>query len=201
VVVLGTLGIGAGLALQPLLANFIGGFVLVFEKSIRVGNRIEQGGLYGDVKHIGLRTTTITTNDNVDVIVPNVTLVSSQIINWSHDDPEVRVSVGVGVDYRCDPEKVRDLLLEVARSNPHVLQSRATDVLFEGFGDSAMQFVLRCWTRSHTSRPGVLKSELNFAISRTFRKNAISIPFPQRVLHLRSGWVGGAASREDCDEL
>ncbi len=119
------------------------------------------------------------------MILPTSHLVSKPVINWSHVDPIVRLRGPVPVAYDSDPEQVKQVLLGVASRCAGVLQDRPSDVLLDGFGDSALNFTLRVWTRDHASRPGVLRSELNFAILIALREARIEVPFPQRVVHLR----------------
>jgi len=187
VVLMGTFGLGLGLALQPLLSNFFGGIVLQLERSIKVGDRVEVGGLVGDVVSISLRAAVIITNDNIAVIVPNAQIISSQIVNWSHTDRNVRFALRVGVSYGSDPEEVKRVLLEVARAHKGVLVDPPPDVVFIGFGDSSLDFDLRFWTRDYITRPAILQSDLFFAVFRAFGERHIEIPFPQRDLHVRSG--------------
>ncbi|CAN5828817.1 mechanosensitive ion channel [soil metagenome] len=187
VVVVGTLGIGIGLALQPLLANFVGGLVLLVERPLKVGDRIEIDGTAGLVVHIGARATNVRTNSNINVIVPNSLLTQTKIINWSHSERNIRVEVPIGVSYKADPLEVERVLLDVARSHAGVLDAPVSDVMLDRFDDSAVVFILRVWTEAFLDRPNVLRSELNFAISAALRTNAIEIPFPQRDIHIRSG--------------
>ncbi len=193
VVVIGTLGIGIGFALQPVLTNLLSGFVLLVERPLKIGDRIELGELAGRVTSIGARATRVLTNDNIAVIVPNSQLVQSQIINWSHSDRRVRIDVPVGVSYGSDPEQVRRVLLEVAGQHPGVLQDDETEVLLEKFADSALEFTLRVWTEDYLERPRLLRSELNFAICAALRVNKIEIPFPQRDVHIKTHVERGAA--------
>ncbi len=191
-VVAGTLGIGVGLALQPLLSNFVGGLVLLLDRSIKVGDRVEIGGLLGDVQHISARATTILTFDNISVIVPNAELISSRIVNWSHADRRVRYRVPVGVAYGSDPERVRAVLLDVARTHPGVLADPPPDVILDSFGDSALLFELRVWTDDCQRLPAQFRSDLNFRVLPAFEAHGIEIPFPQRVVHLRDERKGTA---------
>jgi small-conductance mechanosensitive channel len=186
VVVFGTLGVGLGLALQPLLTNFISGLVLLFERSLKPGDRIEIDDVVGTVKQISMRSTTIVTNDNISIIVPNSQLTGSQIVNWSFTDRTVRLRVPIEVAYGSNADQVSAALMTVARRNSGVLEDPAPDVLFDGFGESALKFQLRVWTRDYDRRPGALRSELNFAILRAFRAEGIEIPFPQRDVHIRT---------------
>lgn len=186
-VLAGALGIGVGFGLQNITNNFVSGLIILFERPIKVGDRIEVGNITGDVVNISPRATTVVTNDNIAVIVPNSEFISSRVINWSYTNRDVRLNFPVGVAYRSDPEEVRKLLLEVAADHPGVLKERKADVLLQEFGDSSLNFILRVWTRDYATTPGVLRSELNYAICKKFKEGGIEIPFPQRDLHVRSG--------------
>ncbi len=184
----GALGVGIGFGLQNVTSNFISGIIILFERPIKVGDRIEIDDLSGNVVDISGRATTITTNDNVTVIVPNSDFINQRVINWSHNEKKVRLSFPVGVSYREDPEKIRKLLMEIALANPGVLPSPAPYVLFDEFGDSSLNFKLLVWTESFINRPNILKSELYYEIFRKFAEHNIEIPFPQRDIHLISGF-------------
>jgi len=192
----GALGVGVGFGLQNITNNFVSGFILLVERPIKVGDRIEVGPVTGDVVNISLRATTVVTNDNIAIIVPNSEFVSSRVTNWSYTDRDVRFNFPVGVSYRSDPEVVRRLLLQVADQHAGVLKNPKPDALLQEFGDSALNFVLRVWTRQYSTTPGVLRSELNFMISKMFKEHGIEIPFPQRDIHIRSGAVEGQPSQE-----
>ena len=191
----GALGVGVGFGLQNITNNFVSGFILLVERPIKVGDRIEVGTVTGDVVNISLRATTVVTNDNIAIIVPNSEFVSSIVTNWSYTDRDVRFNFPVGVSYRSDPEVVRRLLLQIADQHAGVLKTPKPDALLLEFGDSALNFVLRVWTRQYATTPGVLRSELNFMISKTFKEQGIEIPYPQRDLHIRSGNLEGRASQ------
>jgi small-conductance mechanosensitive channel len=184
-VVAGAFGLGIGFGLQNVVANFVSGIVLLAERPIEIGDRVEVEGVAGRVKRISLRATTIQTNDNISIIVPNLQLTSNAVTNWSHGGPRVRMRVAVGVAYGTDPHRVRDTLLQAAASHPEVLKEPAATVYFVSFGDSALNFELAVWTDTMTHSPGRFRSELNFLIERALRENAIEIPFPQRVVHHR----------------
>jgi small-conductance mechanosensitive channel len=186
-VVAGALGVGIGFGLQQVTSNFVSGLILLVERPIKVGDRIEVGGVNGDVVKIAPRATTVVTNDNIAVIVPNSSFITSTVVNWSYSDRNVRIPIPVGVSYGSDPEHVKAVLLEVAQAHPGVLGEPGPDVIFDGFGDSAINLTLRVWTSTYTTRPSILRSDLNFAITKAFRENAIEIPFPQRDLHVRDG--------------
>ncbi len=180
----GALGVGIGFGLQNITDNFISGIIILFEKPIKVGDRIEVGDVHGDVMNISFRATEVRTNDNIIVIVPNSEFISSRVINWSHNDRNIRFRIPVGVSYKEDPEKVKKILLEVAESNPHILKNPPPYVFFDEYADSSINFKLAVWTTTHTDKPPVLKSELYFEIFRRFKEEGIEIPFPQRDIHI-----------------
>lgn len=184
----GALGVGIGFGLQGITNNFISGLIILFERPIKVGDRIDVGEISGDVVRIAARATTIVTNDNISIIIPNSEFINSRVINWSHNDRRIRFNYPVGVSYNENPRIVRKLLLEVAKENNAVLKHPPPDVLFKEFADSALIFNLRVWTYEYTDRPNVLKSQLYYAIFKKFDDNNISIPFPQRDLHFKTGW-------------
>lgn len=190
-IIAGALGVGIGFGLQNITNNFVSGLVILFERPIKVGDRIQVGEITGDVIRISPRATTVSTNDNITIIIPNSEFISSRVINWSHADRDVRLHVQVGVSYNSDPERVRELLLEVAAGEEGVLKSPKPDVIFEGFGDSSLNFVLRVWTSEFITRPPVLRSRINFAIMKKFKENGVEIPYPQRDVHIKTN-VDGA---------
>lgn len=187
-VVIGALGVGIGFGLQGITNNFVSGIILLVERPVKVGDRIEVGQLMGDVVVIAIRATTVITNDNIAVIVPNSELVNGRVVNWSLTDRNVRVRIPIGVSYGSDPVQVRDLLMAVCDGHPGILPEPAPQALFSGFGDSSLDFELRVWTDEFSTRPSVLTSEVNFLIFAAFAKAGIEIPFPQRDLHLKSGF-------------
>ncbi len=182
----GALGVGIGFGLQNITNNFVSGIIILFERPIKVGDRIQVGEVYGDVINISMRSTTVVTNDNISVIVPNSEFISSTVVNWSHTDRNVRFNIPVGVSYNADPEKVKKILLDVADKEEGVLKSPKPDVLFDEFADSSLNFRLRIWTSTYITTPGVLKSKLYFEIFKKFKENDIQIPFPQRDLHIKN---------------
>ena len=182
----GALGVGIGFGLQNITNNFVSGVIILFERPIKVGDRIEVGDVYGDVVNISMRSTTVVTNDNIAIIVPNSDFISTKVINWSYTDRNIRFKVPVGVSYNEDPVKVKNLLLEVAGENDAVLKHPKPDVLFSEFADSSLNFELRVWTREYINKPNILKSDLYFEIFKKFKENDIEIPFPQRDLHIKN---------------
>ncbi len=184
----GALGVGIGFGLQNVTDNFISGIIILFERPIKVGDRIELNNIYGDVIEINARSTTIVTNDNINIIVPTSEFISKTVINWSHTDRKVRFRFAVGVSYNEDPAKIRNLLLKVADENEGVLKTPPPDVWFDAFGESSLDFYLSIWTTDYINRPMILKSQLYFAIFKKFKEHGIEIPFPQRDLHFKSGF-------------
>lgn len=187
-VIAGALGVGIGFGLQNITNNFISGIIILFERPIKVGDRVEVSGVAGDVVRIAARATTIITNDNISMIIPNSEFISSNVINWSHNNRMIRFRFPVGVSYNEDPNKIRQLLLEVAKAHDGVLNSPSPSVAFAGFGDSSLDFELWVWTIKYTNRPTQLKSDLYYAIFEKFKQHKVEIPFPQQDLHLRSGF-------------
>jgi small-conductance mechanosensitive channel len=184
-VIAGALGIGIGFGLQNIVNNFVSGLIILAERPIQVGDRVDVGGVLGNVAHIGARSTSVITNDNIMIIIPNSEFISGRVTNWSIGDPKVRFRIPVGVAYGSDAQLVERVLLEVAGANEHVLKQPAPSVRFIGFGDSALNFELRVWSVEWVNRPGALQSALNFAIYEKFKANRIEIPFPQRDVHLK----------------
>jgi small-conductance mechanosensitive channel len=133
-----------------------------------------------------MRSTTVVTNDNISIIVPNSDFINSKVINWSHTDRNVRFNISFGVSYNEDPKIIKQVLLQVADENEAVLKQPQPDVLFKDYGDSSLNFNLRVWTREYINRPGVLKSQLYYAAFDKFKEKGIEIPFPQRDLHIKN---------------
>lgn len=183
---LGALGVGIGFGLQNITNNFLSGIIILFERPIKVGDRIQVGDISGDVVEISMRATTVVTNDNISVIVPNSQFINGNVINWSHSDRLVRFRYPVDVAYKEKPERVKEIVLNVARNHPGVLSKPAPDFWFVEYGDSALKFELIVWTSTYIQRPTVLKSELYYAIFNEFNANGIEVPFPQRDLHIRT---------------
>src|SRR5213594_1574160 len=189
-IIVGFLSVGIGFGLQNITSNFVAGLILLFERPIKVGDRVMVGDQEGDVVEIKMRSTTIRTLNNIAVIVPNSEFVSSKLENWSYGDQKVRLDVDVGVSYESDLETVIRSLSEVAAEHPEVLTNPAPDVLHSGFGDSAWNMRLRIWLE-HPRRHLEVQSDINCAIVRKFQQNGVEIPFPQRDLHVRSPLPAG----------
>jgi small-conductance mechanosensitive channel len=183
----GALGVGIGFGLQNITNNFISGIIILFERPIKVGDRIEVGNINGDVQSISMRSTTVVTNDNISVIVPNSEFINSRVINWSHNDSIVRFKIPIGVSYNEDPQKVRKVVIDAADSISGILKEPKPDLWFDAYGDSSLNFNLIIWTSEYTQRPNNLKSQVYYEVFKRFSENNIEIPFPQRDLHVRSG--------------
>lgn len=180
----GALGVGIGFGLQGIVANFIAGLVLAFERPIQVGDEIELPQAMGIVTSIGVRSTTIRTYDGSEVIIPNSDLITKDVINWTLTDRKKRRDINIGVAYGSDPEVVLNLIKKVATEHPSTLKIPAPWALFDGFGDSSLNFRIRIWTTMDTGM--TVKSDVTVAIYDALRKAGIEIPFPQRDLHIKS---------------
>ena len=183
----GAVGVGVGFGLQNIASNFISGLVILAERPITIGDRIEVAGLAGQVQQIRARSTVILTNDNITMIVPNTKFIDSPVTNWTYGDPRVRFRLPVGVAYGSDVNKVREALLAVGRENPNTLKDPAPSVFLEKFGENSIDFELVVWSSEMSSRPRRYRSDLNFVIEEKLREAGIEIPNPQRDLHFRGG--------------
>jgi small-conductance mechanosensitive channel len=184
-VIFGLLSVGIGFGLQNIVSNFISGLILLFERPVKIGDRVTVGDTQGDVLSINMRSTTIRSLNNISIIVPNSDLITTQVINWSHGDPKVRLDVDIGVSYESDLDSVLKTLQEIASENQDVLKKPEPEVIFMNFGDSSWNFQLRVWLKDPYDYYRI-RSDINCSIVRKFRKNKIEIPFPQRDLHIRS---------------
>lgn len=182
--VFGALSIGIGFGLQTIFNNFISGLILLLERPIQVGDAVEIGGIWGEVRKINVRATVVQTYDNASLIIPNSEFISQQVTNWTFKDQRIRRQVKIGVAYGSDVDLVKATLLEIIAKTPNVRQYPAPDVLFWDHGDSALIFNLRYWT----DVDGFLSTESNvrFEITRLFKEREIEIAFPQLDVHLHN---------------
>ncbi len=178
------LSVGIGFGLQYIAADIASGFILLFERPIRIGDRITIGEDEGDIKSINLRTTLVTTNDNISIIVPNSKLVSQRVINWSYGDPRARLAIPVGVAYDSNVEFVTETLILAAEGVENVLLDPAPRVQFLKFGDSSLDFRLLVWS-AQPRRHVEIKSDINFRIWTLFRERGIEIPYPTTEFRMR----------------
>ncbi|MEZ4412884.1 MAG: mechanosensitive ion channel [Gemmatimonadales bacterium] len=186
----GALGVGVGFGLQTIVSNFVAGLILAFERPIREGDIVQVqtssgDNLNGEVRRIGFRASIIRTYDGAEVIVPNASLISNDVVNWTLSDQLRRLTIEVGVAYGTEPSRVLELLRQVPTQYPSILREPAPVALFIGFGDSALNFELRFWI-SDISQVLALRSDVTTAVNNALVAADIEIPFPQRDLHLRS---------------
>ncbi|WP_305042916.1 mechanosensitive ion channel family protein, partial [Geoalkalibacter sp.] len=188
-VLAGAFGIGIGFGLQNIVNNFVSGLILLFERPVKVGDTVVVSNEWGTVRKIGLRSTLIETFDNSEVIVPNSQLIAEKVTNWTLTTTRARVILPVGVAYGSNVDRVMEILQEAGEKHSLVLEEPAPSAIFIGFGDSSLDFELRCYIGDVSKRLSV-RSDLGRYVDRRFREENIEIPFPQRDLHLRS--VDGA---------
>ena len=184
--VVGAASVGFGFGLQNIISNFISGLIILAERPIAIGDRVEIGGVAGQVHEISLRSTTVVTNDNMAIIVPNADFITQRVTNWSYEDPRVRFRIPFGVAYGTDLSKLRKLMLEVADEHPKALKDPKPELFFVGFGDSSLNFELGVWSGEATTSPRRFRSDLFFAMEKKLRDNDIEIPYPQQDLHVRT---------------
>ncbi|MGP0171782.1 mechanosensitive channel MscK [Pseudomonas sp. NCHU5208] len=179
------LSVGLGFGLQEIFANFISGLIILFERPVRIGDVVTIGNLSGTVSRIRIRATTITDFDHKEIIVPNKTFITGQLINWSLTDTVTRVTLKVGVGYGSDLELVRKLLLQAAQENPRVLKDPAPIAYFLNFGESTLDHELRIHVRDLGDR-NPATDEINRFIDREFAKNGINIAFRQVEVYVKN---------------
>lgn len=183
----GALAIGLGFGTQVLLKNLVAGIMLLVERPLKVGDLIEVGSIVGTVTNIDIRSSTVRTGDGIEILVPNSTFIENNVTNWTYSNAKVRRSVKIGVDYSAEPTKVRDLLLKVASQHGHVLTDPPPRVLFEDFGADALMFNLQYWIDYGRGTDAMqVASDLRFMIEGALGEAGIGIPYPQRVVHLRT---------------
>ncbi|MFN2427980.1 MAG: mechanosensitive ion channel family protein, partial [Candidatus Binatia bacterium] len=185
-ILLGGLGVGIGLGLQDLVKNFAAGITILLERRVHVGDAVEipDKKVFGRVLAIGMRASVVRNWNGTEVIMPNDDLVSGTVTNWTLSDVSHRLEVKVGVAYGTDPETVIDLLLGVAGADDRILASPPPAALFTGFGDSSLDFVLRAWSDEQYETAAAQTSQLGVAVHHALREAGITIPFPQRDVHI-----------------
>jgi small-conductance mechanosensitive channel len=177
--------VGVGLGLQQTFNDLTSGILLLFERTIEVGNVVDLKGTIGIVRKIGLRTSQVETRDNVIILVPNSKFIVDEVVNWSTFDDKARFQMDVGVAYGSDTQKIRDILISVAKENAFVLDQPSPTVNFVDFGDSSLDFTLHFWSRNFMFIERI-KSDLRLEVDRVFREESVTIPFPQRDLWVQS---------------
>lgn len=187
-IVLGALGIGIGFGLQNIVNNFVSGIIILFDRSIKIGDFIElESGTFGEVKEISIRSTMIRTGENVDILVPNSEFINGRVINWTLEESIRRFRIPFSVAYGTDKELVKRCVLDAALKVDHTLtgKNREPQVLMTGFGDSSLDFALLVWVKAQSvKRPSLLTSDYLWMLDDTFREFNIEVPFPQRDLHI-----------------
>jgi len=188
----GAVGVGIGFGLQAIFSNMVSGIIMLFERSVKVGDFVDlQSGVTGEVKEINIRSTLVTTNDNIDVLVPNSEFINGRVTNWTLRDEHKRLRIPFGVAYGSNKEQVRKAALEAANEVPHTLldePDRQPQVWLVNYGDSSLDFELVVWLKPEAvRRPAAVQAAYNWEIETKLHKYSIEIPFPQRDLHLRTG--------------
>ncbi len=194
--VAGALSIGIGFGLQSVVSNFVSGLILLVERPIKAGDWVVTSGGEGTVRKISVRSTEIETFDRATVVVPNATLITDSVVNWNHRSSMGRIRLPLGVGYDSNPERVKEILLECANSNPGILEIPNPIVYFLDFGASSLDFELRCFLADVGNGMSV-KSELRYAIFAALDSEGISIPFPQQDVHIKGFVPAGAKVKQD----
>jgi len=181
----GALGVGLGFGLQRIASNFISGFILVLDRSIKPGDVITIGDKFGWVEKLNARYVVVRNREGVDTLIPNENLITSEVINWSYSDRNVRVRVPVQISYDNDPEEALKLMLECAHASPRLLDDPEPSARLMAFGDNGIELQLRVWVADPEAGFGNVRSEINLAIWRAFKQAGITIPYPQRDVHIK----------------
>ncbi len=183
----GAIGLGLTVGLQNLTSNVMSGLTLFLERPVKVGDRVQVDNVTGDITKITFRATTILTDDNIEIIVPNTQFITGKVINWSLSSPNVRLSLPLSLAIDSEPKRIKLLVERLAVDHPGVLKQPEPELIFLGFAESSLKFELWVWTCEYTRRPFVLKSQLYFQIFEKFKEENIAIPFPQTDIHIRTG--------------
>jgi len=176
--------VGIGLGLQEVFKDIISGFILLFGQNIKIGDVIEFNQMVGKVTEIGFRVSKIITRDDIDMIIPNSRFTNGDIINWSSNNELTRFHLNIGVAYGSDVKKVSRILYELAEKHDGIAKDPKPFVRFTNFGESSLDFELLFWS-TKTFRIENIKSDLRYSIDDAFRKQGITIPFPQRDVHMK----------------
>lgn len=187
----GALGLGIGFGLQKVVSNLISGIILLMDKSIKPGDVIAVGDTYGWVNSLGARCISVLTRDGKEHLLPNENLITQTVENWSYSDRKVRLHIPIGVSYGSDVNLVRDLLLKLVEGHPRILKDPAPKALIMGFGDSSIDFEIRCWIFDPQEGEANLRSDIYYRLWDLFKENGVEIPFPQRDIHIKSDEAKG----------
>ncbi len=185
-IIAGGLSIGAGFGLQELIKNFFSGLILLFGRSIHPGDEIQLGDIRGTVIKVNIRNTIMQTNDDSTIFIPNSDLINKNIVNWTYRDPKGRAEIEVAVAYGSNTERVKEILIQCAESNPGALEDPPPYVLFWDFGDNALAFRLRYWIRRPVQMRDKIASAIRFEVEKAFRENNIEMAYPQQDIHIRT---------------
>ena len=180
----GAVGVGIGFGLQKIVSNFISGVILLLDRSIKPGDVIEVDDTYGWINKLSGRHVSVITRDGKEHLIPNEDLITQRVINWSYSDKTVRLRIPIGVSYKTDIHKARELILQAAHATERVIDMPEPVCLLMGFGDSSVDFELRVWIEDPSNGVANVKSEILLAVWDNFMEHAIEIPFPQRDVHL-----------------
>ncbi|MGB1478744.1 MAG: mechanosensitive ion channel family protein [Marinobacter salsuginis] len=181
----GALGVGIGFGLKRIASNFISGFILVFDRSIRPGDVISIGEKFGWVVALHARYVVVRNRDGVDTLIPNENLITTEVINWSYSDPNVRLKIPVSVSYRDDVERAMAIILDIAREHPRVIADPEPVCRLTMFGDHGIHLEARVWVADPQAGFGSVSSDINLAIWRRFKQEGITIPFPQQDVYIK----------------
>lgn len=191
----GALGVGLGFGLQKIASNFVSGFILIFDRSIKPGDVISIDGTIGWIQEMRARYVVMKNREGVDTLIPNESLITSQVINWSYEDPNVRLKIPVQVSYEDDPEQAMDLMLSVANKTPRVLSNPAPAARLMSFGDNGIDLELRIWITDPQQGVANVRSHINIGIWKLFKEYGITIPYPQRDIYFKN--LPGKADESD----
>lgn len=186
----GALGVGLGIGLQKIASNYISGFIILLDRSVRIGDMVTVDNKFGEVSQIKTRYTLLKAMDGTESIVPNEMLITQTVVNHSLSQPDIRISVPVQVSYETDLDQAREIMLQVALTHPRVMhdaKKEAPTVLLQSFADNGIQLELGVWIRDPSEGQQNLRSDLNWELWRRFREAGIEMPYPQRVVHLVPG--------------
>lgn len=186
----GALGVGLGFGLQRITSNFISGFILVMDRSVKPGDNITVGENFGWVEQMNSRYVVLRNRQGIDTLIPNENLITGEVINWSYADPNVRLEIDVQISYQDDPEQAMQLMLDCAFVSPRVLKNPEPSVRLLQFADSGMKLQLRVWIGDMENGSGSVRSEINLAIWRSFKAHGVTMPFPQREITIKSAPTG-----------
>lgn len=182
----GAIGLGLGFGLQKVVSNFVCGFILLTDHSVKPGDVIEIGETYGWINNLRGRYVSVITRDGTEHLIPNEDLVTQRVVNWSYTNNLVRIRTPIGISYKSDPHQAIKIIREVADKNPRVLKKPEPTVQMRAFGDSSLDLELRCWINDPVNGIGNVRSSLLLDVWDAFKKHDIEIPFPQRDVHIRS---------------